>query len=179
MLRPILLSALLAASFSAVAADPTEFDLPQTRSAWSFQLSGTAQHFNQPRGRRHHEWNQQNWGVGLQYDDRTTGSPWSRTYAAGTLKDSYGVNGAYVTAAQYYDVFAAGGVTAQAGVGLFALWRAMDWSGKREWLVVPLPVAHFEHVKSGIGVNIVLSPSVDSARHEIPGFLFFQATARF
>lgn len=179
MLRSALFGTFLAACLPAFAADTTTLDLPETRSAWSLQLSGTAQHFKQPRSHRHTEWNQQNWGIGLQYDERAAGSPWSRTYAAGTLRDSYGVNGGYATVAQYYDVFAAGEVTAQAGLGLFALWRAKDWSGERKFMVVPLPVAHFEHTKSGIGVNLVLSPSVNSTKYEIPGFLFFQGTMRF
>ena len=178
MRRARLITVLLALVSSASFAETLDLPAP-AHSPWALQLSGTAQHFEKPLSRKHPEWNQKNWGIGLQYDDRSPGSAWSRTYSAGTLTDSFGVNGAYAGVAQYRDLFSARGISGQAGVGLFALWRALNWQLKREFLLVPLPVAHLEHEASGIGLNIVLSPTVHSSKYEIPGFLFFQLTSRF
>lgn len=178
MLRACFSAVAFALSATASATQALDLATPAT-SPWALQLSGTAQHFQKPLSRKHAEWNQKNWGIGIQYDDRAAGSAWTRTYSAGALIDSYGVNGGYAAVAQYRDLFSSHGVNGQAGLGLFALWRATNWQGDREFLLVPLPVAHFEHPATGIGLNIVVSPTVHSSRYEIPGFVFFQLTTRF
>lgn len=80
--------AILAASASASEEAPLE-------SPWSIEVSGLTHHFEHPLALGH-KWNQANWGLSVQYQERDVDSTWSHAYAAVSLKDSLGVNGVYV-----------------------------------------------------------------------------------
>jgi hypothetical protein len=146
---------------------------------WVLQMSGTAQHFKEPENERR-RWNQKNWGLGVQYEQAESWPGWTRVYSAGYMKDSLGVGGLYAGVVELNELGVVQSVQFQAGIGLFGLWRTFGWKPEHKFVVAPLPVMHVEDLRTGVGLNVLVTPPVSfGSDKKVPGFAFFQLTKRF
>lgn len=148
-------------------------------SPWTLQISGYTHHFKGTGRRAYPSWNNVNTGLGVQYDAlRSPESRWSTIGAAGIMKDSFGVYGAYAGAAEMYRLNEHR-IQAKIGGGLFLLYRAFDWGDKRQSALMIAPIISIEDTHSGLGINITGSPSVNYGNKRIVSFVFVQGTFRF
>jgi len=159
-----------------VYADDSLIDM--SSSPWTLEISGFSHHFSSPP--QGHEWTQDNWGAGIEYSPEVINSAWYPVYTLGTLKDSFGVQGAYTGIASFTSLMSTPSTTIDPGAGLFAMWRTFKWGGERKWVVVPLPLLHLDNPPSGMGLTITYAPRVLCEMAGVhTGFIFAQFTKKF
>lgn len=181
MRRYFLSFGLIAFSSVALADNPPEDQHSQYRSVqpWALEISGTAHHFSQPSNSSE-RYNQQNWGLGVEYRQPNPSSRWATIYGASALKDSFGHWGGYAGVAREYTIGQIYSVKIQPGAGLFLFYRTSDFNGPHHWRIWAVPLVHFEETYSGLGLNVVVVPSIRMAdNRKETGFIFFQGTIRF
>lgn len=150
-----------------------------SRSAWTLQISGYTHHFKGTGRRAYPSWNNANYGLGVQYEPwQILESRWSTVFTAGVMKDSFGMQGAYAGATQMFRLNDRR-IQAKLGGGLFLLYRSFDWDKKQEPALMLAPILSVEDTRSGVGINITGSPSVNYGSKRIVSFIFVQGTFRF
>ena len=150
-----------------------------SRSPWALQISGYTHHFKCTGRRAHPSWNNTNIGLGVQYDAwRRPASRWSTLVTAGIMKDSFGAHGAYTGVAPLYRLNDRR-IETKLGGGLFLVYRSFDWNDKRQPALMLVPIFSVEDTRTGLGINITGSPSVNYGDKRIVSFVFVQGTFRF
>lgn len=134
-----------------------------SRPAVALLLPGMSHHFQEP-DTPSREWNETGW-----YFKR----------AVGLMKDSVGSWGAYGGAVWQKRVFESDTWAIEAGGGVFLFYRALHFDGEHMWLPGALPVLSLEHLRSGLGLNIVYVPHFKTNAGEMPAVLYGQLTQRF
>lgn len=124
---------------------------------WFLQTAALSHHFEPTRapGR---EWNQTHAGLGLERRDINDDSAWQVRWTGGAMRDSRNFWGGYGGAAWMRQWRPSGSIEASLGVGAFAFYRAVDWSGKHQWMPALLPTASIGAADGSVGLNIVYVP---------------------
>jgi hypothetical protein len=94
------------------------------------------------------------------------------------MKDSFGMQGSYAGVTQMYRLNDHR-IQAKLGGGLFLLYRSFDRDKKQEPAIMLAPILSVEDTRSGMGINITGSPSVNYGSKRIVSFIFVQGTFRF
>ena len=126
---------------------------------WFLQTGALSHHF-EPTRARGREWNEAHAGLGLERRDIDDFSPWQVRWAGGAMRDSRSFWGGYAGAAYMRQWRPIGSVEASLGLGAFAFYRAVDWSGKRQLTPALLPTASIGAADGSIGLNIVYVPRI-------------------
>lgn len=126
---------------------------------WYFQTGAVSRHFEQTRapGR---EWSQTHAGVGLERRDPGDDSAWQVRWAGGLMRDSRDFWGGYYGAAYIRQWRGPLGIDAGLGVGAYAIYRSVSWSGQRKLVPAVLPTASLGLAAGKVGVNIVYVPKI-------------------
>ena len=133
-------------------------------------INGRSWHGSKPQAYPLYDWNENNHGVGLQF--RTDVFDGARyRFAAGTMRDSLGVDGEYVGTG-YEWVLDKGPMRYSAGGALMLMNRTLDFGQKKTLYVFPLPVASVEYRPWGLGLNAAFVPGFDLGKKEMPTTLF-------
>lgn len=176
-LRRSLACALAAISVCASAAEAPSESEPPAKASWALEVSGFSHHSHPPSGRLAvKEWNEQNWGLGLEYRHPLKDGYWVKG-TGGVLLDSTDVWSAYFGAVLQKRVID-GTFSVDLGVGTFLFYRGFE-SGKKAWIAAPLPVISVEHEPSGVGLNLSFIPKFKTSRLSSPTTFFIQGVYRF
>ncbi len=126
---------------------------------WYFQAGGLSHHFEQTRapGR---EWSQAHAGVGLERRDLDADSAWHVRWAGGLMRDSRDFWGGYGGAAYMRQWRGPLGIDAGLGVGAYAMYRSVSWSGVRKLVPAVLPTASLGLAGGKVGMTIVYGPKI-------------------
>jgi hypothetical protein len=152
----------------------------------TIQLPGMSHHFDPPVDKNGNpipgrEFNEQNWGVGLQLERPLTGdwSQWVSKTSFGVMKDSLNAMGAYAGHTWQKRVIDGDTYTADIGGGAFLFYRTLRFDGPH--LLVPgvLPVLSATHKQWGLGINLVAVPRVKLSSGTMPNVLYAQFTKSF
>jgi Antimicrobial peptide resistance and lipid A acylation protein PagP len=153
--------AVVAAAFAAMSATPVQAD------QWSLLLNGKAWHLEKPAGTNY---NEKNWGAGVQYDFKITDSKWIPFVTASGFKDS-NKNPSYYAGGGALRRFSFGeektSVHLDAGVVAFLMTRK-DYNDGKPFPGL-LPVVSFGTDR--VALNITYIPKVDPKMVPI---IFFQ-----
>lgn len=149
-----------------------------SRPAVALLLPGMSHHFQEPENPSR-EWNETHAGLGLEWRAKWNETGWYFKRAVGLMKDSIGSWGAYGGAVWQKRVFESDTWAIEAGGGVFLFYRALHFDGEHMWLPGALPVLSLEHLRSGLGLNIVYVPHFKTNAGEMPAVLYGQLTQRF
>jgi hypothetical protein len=157
---PLRLLVVIASVFAALNAAPVQAD------QWSLLVNGKAWHLEKPAGTNY---NEQNWGAGVQYDFKMTDSKWIPFVTASGFKDS-NKNPSYYAGGGALRRFSFGeektSVHLDAGVVAFVMTRKDYKDGKP--FPGLLPVVSFGTDR--VALNITYIPKVDPKM--VPIFFF-------
>jgi len=177
----VLLSLLLSPFSMAASAVPDtpageelKWDL-SSHPALAILLPGMSYHFQPPED-KNRQWNETQWGLGLETVSKWDEPGWYFKTAAGVMRDSVDSWGLYGGVIWQKRVFESASWAVDAGGGVFLFYRAVQFDGEHMWVPGVLPVLTLEHKNTGTGLNIVYVPSFTA---DIPAVLFAQITQRF
>jgi len=159
------------------AGEELKWDL-SSHPAVAILLPGMSHHFQPPED-KNRQWNETQWGLGLETVSKWNETGWYFKTAAGVMRDSVESWGAYGSVVWQKRVFESASWVVDAGGGAFLFYRAMQFDGKRMWVPGLLPVLTLEHKKTGTGLNIVYVPAFSADAGAMPAALFAQITQRF
>ena len=152
----------------------------------TIQLPGMSHHFSQPTDQNGNllagrEFNEQNWGLGLQLERAMTGdgSLWVTKTSVGVMKDSLNAMGLYAGHTWQKRVHEGASLSADAGGGAFLFYRTLQFNGSRKLVPALLPVLSTLHRDSGLGLNLVLVPRLKMKSGVMPGVIYLQFTKAF
>ena len=139
---------------SAIAAQASEPDAAR----WLLHTGGLSHHAEPTRavGR---QWNERHPGLGLERraHDR---SDWHWRQSAGVLQDSRNVWGGYLGASLMQEWRWSGGTSVGAGLGAYAFYRSVSWSGRRAWVPAALPTLSVGLLDDRLGFNLMVAPPI-------------------
>jgi hypothetical protein len=152
----------------------------------TIQLPGMSHHFDAPvdsRGNeiQDREFNEQNWGIGVQLERNLTGdwSQWVSKTSFGVMKDSLNAMGAYAGHTWQKRVIDGDTYTADIGGGAFLFYRTLRFDGPHVLVPGVLPVLSVTHKGWGLGVNVVAVPRVKLSGGTMPNVIYAQFTKSF
>jgi len=176
-LRILLAACLAAASIPLVAAEQPTTLTNLTTPSWALQVSGISYHFSPPSGKYAlKKWNEQNWGLGLEYRKNTRPGYWLKA-TGGFMLDSTDTWSTYVGAALQKRLVD-GEVSVDAGAAGFIFYRGLE-NGRKRLLPAVLPVVSIEHRATGLGLNLLAVPEFKAQGMHSPTVVFAQLTYRF
>lgn len=148
-----------------------------TSDQWLLHTGGLSRHFAQTRapGR---QWNEQHPGLGLERR-QADGGAWRWRQSVGLVQDSRSVWGGYAGAALMRAWRVAGSASVGVGLGGYAFYRSVDWSGQRAWVPALLPTLSLGLLDDRLGVNVMLVPPVGPTGDRRAALVFLQTTYRF
>jgi hypothetical protein len=175
-----------AAATDAPAADAVSKPWSAPMRHLTIQLPGMSHHFDAPVDRRGNEihdreFNEQNWGIGVQLERALTGdwSQWVSKTSFGVMKDSLNAMGAYAGHTWQKRVIDGDTYTADIGGGAFLFYRTLRFDGPHVLVPGVLPVLSVTHKTWGLGVNVVAVPRVKLSGGTMPNVIYAQFTKSF
>lgn len=140
---------------------------------WYLMTGGVSHHFQDTQA-PNRTWREEHPGLGL--ERRTADDDWTIRVAGGLLQDSRNFWGGYTGAAymrqwKYHGLGEAG-----LGVGAYAFYRSVSWSGKMALVPAILPTASFE-ASNGVGFNMIYVPPISPQK--LPAVLHAQMIVKF
>lgn len=180
-------SPLIAPAAAHVSADPAPLpkwlDPPRQLT---IQLPGMSHHFDEPTdshgqpipGR---EFNERNWGVGIQIERAMTGDwdQWVTKASFGLMKDSLDAMGVYAGYTWQKRLINRDSYSVDLGGGAFLFYRTLQFDGPHQWIPAVLPVLSAQHKGLGLGINLVAVPRVQFSGGTMPGVVYLQFTKGF
>ena len=142
---------------------------------WNALTAGFSRHSTQPRSGGH-QWKDFHPGIGIEAMERND-SEWRRGLAAGAMQDSRGTWGGYASISAVKTLYSSPGIKVDAGAGLYAFYRSMNWRGKMGFVPAILPVMSITSPEYRIGLNLLAVPPV-GRNGDHPAVLFAQITYR-
>lgn len=177
--RPALPAALGAkvrvASFAALAlaAGLSTHPAQAAPQQWYLLTGGVSHHFEDTQA-RNRTWREQHPGLGL--ERRNVGEDWNLRLAGGLTQDSRSFWGGYAGAAYMRQWKRYGVGEVGLGVGAYAFYRSVSWSGKMALIPALLPTASLE-LNGGLGFNVIYVPPV--AAKSMPALVHAQMSVKF
>jgi len=179
-------SIMLAAAADASATDdgPKPWSAPMRHL--TIQLPGMSHHFDAPVDSHGNmipdrEFNEQNWGIGVQLERALTGdwSQWVGKASFGVMKDSLNAMGVYAGHTWQKRVIDGDTYTADIGGGAFLFYRTLRFDGPHVLVPGALPVLSVTHKAWGLGINVVAVPRVKLSGGTMPNVIYAQFTKSF
>jgi hypothetical protein len=158
---------------AAWALDPTP---AQTQTQWLLHTGGLSHHFA-PTHAAGRQWNEQHPGLGLERRE-TDRADWHWRQSAGIVQDSRSFWGGYAGAAWMKEWRAPGAASLGLGLGAFAFYRSVSWSGRRAWVPALLPTLSLGLLDDRLGVNLMVVPPIGTDGESRPALVFLQMTYR-
>ncbi|HEY6353188.1 MAG TPA: hypothetical protein VIY30_01750 [Burkholderiaceae bacterium] len=162
---------------------PTWLDPPRQLM---IQLPGLSHHFDEPTDSHGHpipgrEFNERNWGVGIQIERAMTGDwdQWVTKASLGVMKDSLDAMGVYAGYTWQKRVLNSESYSVDLGGGAFLFYRTLQFDGPHQWIPAVLPVLSAEHKGLRLGINLVAVPRVQFSGGTMPGVIYLQFTKAF
>jgi hypothetical protein len=152
----------------------------------TIQLPGMSHHFDQPtdsHGRPipGREFNERNWGIGIQIERAMTGDwdQWVTKASFGVMKDSLDAMGIYAGYTWQKRLVDSASYSVDLGGGAFLFYRTLQFDGPHLWVPAVLPVLSAEHKGLRLGINLVAVPRVQFSGGTMPGVIYLQFTKAF
>ena len=152
----------------------------------TIQLPGMSHHFDQPtdsHGRPipGREFNERNWGIGIQIERAMTGDwdQWVTKASFGVMKDSLDAMGVYAGYTWQKRLLDSESYSVDLGGGAFLFYRTLQFDGPHLWVPAVLPVLSAEHKGLRLGFNLVAVPRVQFSGGTMPGVIYLQFTKAF
>ena len=152
----------------------------------TIQLPGMSHHFDQPtdsHGRPipGREFNERNWGIGIQIERAMTGDwdQWVTKASFGVMKDSLDAMGVYAGYTWQKRLLNSESYSVDLGGGAFLFYRTLQFDGPHLWVPAVLPVLSAEHKGLRLGFNLVAVPRVQFSGSTMPGVIYLQFTKAF
>lgn len=168
------------------ASDEVTKPWPEPMRHLTIQLPGMSHHFDPPVDKHGNpipgkEFNEQNWGIGLQLERSLTGdwSQWVSKTSFGVMKDSLNAMGVYAGHTWQKRVIDGDTYTTDLGGGVFLFYRTLRFDGPHELVAGVLPVLSTTHKEWGLGVNVVYVPRVKFSGGTMPNVVYAQFTKSF
>ena len=159
---------------------------PEPMRHLTIQLPGMSHHFDPPVDKHGNpipgrEFNEQNWGVGLQLERSLSGdwSEWVSKTSFGVMKDSLDAMGVYAGHTWQKRIVDGDTYSADIGGGVFLFYRTLRFDGPHELVAGVLPVLSATHKDWGLGVNVVAVPRVKYSGGTMPNVIYAQFTKSF
>jgi Antimicrobial peptide resistance and lipid A acylation protein PagP len=150
------------------------------------QLPGMSHHFSKPLNKHGREmpgreYNERNWGIGVQLEGRLTGDwdQWVTKTSFGLMKDSLNAMGVYAGHVWQKRMIDGESFTADAGGGGFLFYRTLRFNGPHTLVPAVLPVLSIEHKATQLGMNTVFVPKCKISGGTMPAVIFLQFTKSF
>ena len=150
------------------------------------QLPGMSHHFDEPtdsHGRPipGREFNERNWGLGIQIERAMTGDwdRWVTKASFGVMKDSLDAMGIYAGYTWQKRLVNNASYSVDLGGGAFLFYRTLQFDGPHLWVPAVLPVLSAEHKGLRLGINLVAVPRVQFSGGTMPGVIYLQFTKAF
>ena len=150
------------------------------------QLPGMSHHFSRPKDRhgrvmRGREYNERNWGIGLQLERSLSGDwdDWVTKTSFGLMKDSLNAMGAYAGHVWQKRIYEHGDYAVELGGGGFLFYRTLRFDGPHVLVPAVLPVLSVHHEPTRLGVNVVLVPQCRVSGGTMPTVIYMQFTKAF
>jgi hypothetical protein len=161
-------------------------ELPAPVRQLTLQLPGMSHHFTPPTDKHGNEmpdreFNEQNWGLGIQFERPLTGdwSLWVSKVSFGVMKDSLNAMGAYGGYTLQKRVMDEPSVSVDLGGGGFLFYRTLQFDGPHLLVPALLPVLSAEYKPMRLGVNVVAAPKCKVSGGTMPGVIYVQFTKAF
>jgi hypothetical protein len=146
------------------------------QAQWLLHTGGLSHHF-EPTQAAGRQWNEQHPGLGLERRE-TDRADWHWRQSAGLVQDSRSVWGGYAGASLMKEWRVPGAVSLGMGLGAFAFYRSVSWSGRRAWVPAVLPTLSLGLLDDRLGVNLMVVPPVGANGDSRPALVFLQMTYR-
>lgn len=136
---------------------------------WYVNTGGFSHHF-EPTQAANRQWNETHPGLGLERRDIDPDSNWHTSWSAGLMRDSRSFWGGYAGAAYSRHWHWNRSIQTSLGIGAFAFYRSVSWSGERALTPALLPMASIGSVDGRLGFNVVYVPKLaaGSAKSSVP-----------
>lgn len=140
---------------------------------WFMSTGGFSHHFQQTQapGR---EWRETHPGLGFEHRSRDDESKWQLRSSGGLMQDSRGFMGSYAGAAYLREQHWGASVDSAIGIGAYAMYRSVSWSGKRTLVPALMPTASLSLADGRIGLNFVYMPRLKALNEAMPSVLYAQ-----
>ncbi|MEX8492404.1 hypothetical protein [Sphaerotilus sp.] len=148
----------------------------QESTQWLLHTAGVSHHFEQTRAPGH-QWNEQHPGLGLERREADA-ADWNWRQSAGVMQDSRNVWGGYAGASLMKEWRVPGATSVGLGLGAFAFYRSVSWSGRRAWVPALLPTLSAGLLDDRLGVNLMLVPPMGADGDSRPALVYLQMTYR-
>jgi len=152
----------------------------------TIQLPGMSHHFDDPVDQHGQpivgrEFNERNWGVGIQIERALTGdwSQWVTKASFGVMKDSLDAMGVYAGYTWQKRMADTDTYSLDLGGGAFLFWRTLQFDGPHQWVPALLPVLSGAYKPLRLGANLVAVPRVRFSGGTMPGVIYLQFTKGF
>jgi hypothetical protein len=152
----------------------------------TIQLPGMSHHFSSPTSKsgrvlKNREYNERNWGIGVQLEKPLTGSwdQWVTKTSFGLMKDSLNAMGAYAGYTVQKRLADGETFSADLGGGGFLFYRTLRFDGPHLLVPAVLPVLSVLHKPTQVGVNVVAVPEFKTDKGKMPGVVYLQFTKSF
>lgn len=170
--RAALALALASAGLMGTAATAHAEDAAQ----WYFQTGGVSHHFQDTQA-SNREWRENHPGLG--FERRGGGDEdWNLRWTGGVMQDSRNYWGGYAGAAYLRTWRWTGVAEAGLGLGTYAFYRSVSWSGKMAVVPGILPTASLGLMDNRIGLNLIYVPRISAYNQAMPAVLHAQFVFR-
>jgi hypothetical protein len=146
------------------------------QTQWLLHTGGLSHHF-EPTHAAGRQWNEQHPGLGLERRE-TDRADWHWRQSAGIVQDSRSFWGGYAGASWMKEWRAPGAASLGVGLGAFAFYRSVSWSGRRAWVPALLPTLSLGLLDDRLGVNLMVVPPIGTDGDSRPALVFLQMTYR-
>ena len=144
---------------------------------WSLLTAGFSRHSTQPSSGIH-RWRDFHPGIGIEAkESEGLDTDWRRSLAAGAMQDSRGGWGGHASISAMKTLYSSAAIRVDAGAGLYAFYRSMNWRGKMGFVPAILPVMSITNPEYRIGLNLLVVPPV-GRKGDRPAVLFAQISYR-
>lgn len=169
--RTLCAAALCAAGLGASGAALAEQD-----PRWYFQTGGVSHHFQDTQA-ADRQWRENHPGLG--FERRAAGEDdWNLRWTGGVMQDSRNYWGGYAGAAYLRTWRWTGVAEAGLGLGTYAFYRSVSWSGKMAVVPGILPTASLGLMDNRIGLNLIYVPRITAYNQAMPAVLHAQFVFR-